>query len=160
MISVATQEFLDRKHGLWIDGKETNDYGGGELDVIDPATEKPISRVGLGDAGDIDRAVAAARRALHGPWSKMTADQRTQVLLRFAALFEKHRQMITELAVLDNGMPIIMGESCAPFAAQLLRYYAGWTSKIMGNTMPSAGAGKRPDQLFAYTAREPIGVVG
>ncbi len=160
MISAATQQFLDRKHGLWIDGKETNDYGGGELDVIDPATEKVISRVGLGDAKDIDKAVAAARRALTGPWSKMTADERTQVLLRFAGLFEKHHQMITELAVLDNGMPIMIGESCAPFAAQFLRYYAGWTSKIMGNTMPSAGAGKRPDQLFAYTAREPIGVVG
>lgn len=160
MISAATQKFLDRKHGLWIDGKETNDYGGGELDVIDPATEKVISRVGLGNAADIDRAVVAARRALSGPWSKMTADERTQVMLRFAAQFEKHQQMITELAVLDNGMPISFGESCWYFGAQFLRYYAGWTSKITGQTLPSAGAGKRPDQLFAYTAREPIGVVG
>jgi phenylacetaldehyde dehydrogenase len=160
MITTHTQEFLSRRHGLWIDGKHVQDYAGGELDVIDPATEAKIARVGLGAASDIDRAVVAARRALHGPWAKMTPDERARIMLRFGDLIDQRAEQIAQLAVLDNGMPLSIAESCAPFSALFLRYYAGWISKITGQTMPSAALGKRPDQLFAYTAREPIGVVG
>ncbi len=160
MISQATRGFLSRRHGLWIGGKHTLDYGGGELDVVNPATEEVIARVGLGDAADVDRAVAAARAALRGPWSRFTPDERTRVMLRFAELIEKNAQLITELAVLDNGMPYAIGESCPIFSALFLRYYAGWPTKIAGQTLPSAALGKRPQELFAYTAREPIGVVG
>jgi phenylacetaldehyde dehydrogenase len=160
MISAATRDFLARKHGLWIGGKHTLEYNGGELDVVNPATEEIIARVGLGDAGDLDRAVSAARAALRGPWSRFTPDERTRVILRYAELIEQNAGLITELAVLDNGMPIAIGESCSMFSALFLRYYAGWPTKIAGQTLPSAALGKRPHELFAYTAREPIGVVG
>jgi phenylacetaldehyde dehydrogenase len=160
MISDATRNFLTRKHGLWIDGEPRFDYGGGVLDVRNPATGEVIAQVGLGNEQDLDRAVAAARAALRGPWSRFTPDERTRAILRYAELIEKHATLITELAVLDNGMPIAIGESCSMFSALFLRYYAGWPTKIAGQTLPSAALGKRPNELFAYTAREPIGVVG
>lgn len=160
MTSKATREFLARKHGLWIGGKHTLDYTGGELDVTDPATEAVIARVGLASAEDMDRAVQAARAALRGPWARFTPDERTRAMLRYAELIEKNAELITELAVLDNGMPIGIAESCSMFSALFLRYYAGWPTKIAGQTLPSSALGKRPDELFAYTAREPVGVVG
>lgn len=159
MITAAAKTFLARKHGLWIGGREV-ESGGGAHPVFDPATEQQIATVQLATAQDVDRAVQAARSALSGPWARFTADERTQVMLRFADLIEQRSQLIAELAVLDNGMPIAIGESCPMFCSLFLRYYSGWPSKIAGQTLPSAALGKRADELFAYTAREPVGVVG
>jgi len=160
MTSTQTTTFLAQRHGLWIDGKHVLDHSGGELEVLDPATEGVIARIGLGGSDDVDRAVAAARRALHGEWGDLAPDERTRLMLRYAELIDAHAEMITELAVLDNGMPRPIAQSCAPFCSLFLRYYAGWTSKITGSTLPSAALGKRPSQLHAYTLREPVGVVG
>ena len=159
-LSSATRDFLGRAHRLYIDGRAEAASGPATLDVIDPATEQRISSISLGEAQDIDRAVAAARRALRGPWAQMTADQRTRVMLDYAALIEARALQFTELAVLDNGMPWAIAESTAPFCGMFLRYYAGWITKIAGQTLPSGGGGKRPGELLAYTLREPIGVVG
>jgi phenylacetaldehyde dehydrogenase len=158
--SPATRAFLSRTHGHWIGGRHEPDDVAGRLDVEDPATGAVIARVGLADAGHVDRAVAAARRALAGPWGRMTHDERTKLMLRYAELCERDAAQFTELAVLDNGMPWMLGESTAAFCAMFLRYYAGWVSKIAGQTPPSAALGRRPDELLAYTLREPIGVVG
>ncbi len=160
MSSSLTLQFLDRRHGHWIDGKALIEATQGTIDVIDPASEQPISRIAAGGESEVDLAVAAARRALHGPWGDMPPDERTRIMLRFAELVEARAEMITELAILDNGMPRAIAESCAPFCSQFLRYYGGWTSKITGATMPSSAHGKPPSQLHAYTLREPVGVVG
>jgi phenylacetaldehyde dehydrogenase len=159
-LSPETRAFLARQHALFIDGQAVQPRNPARLEVINPATEAPISSIALGDAADIDAAVAAARAAFKGPWSKMGADERTRVLLEYARLVESRARMFTEIAVLDNGMPYMLGESTAMFASMFLRYYAGWVSKITGQTLPSTGGGKRPDELLAYTLREPVGVVG
>lgn len=159
-LSPETRAFLARRHALFIDGRAVRPARDADLPVIDPATEEPIATMALGDAADIDAAVASARAALRGPWSKMTADERTRIMLRYASLIESRAREFTEIAVLDNGMPYALGESTAMFCAMFLRYYAGWVTKIAGRTLPSAGGGKPPDQLLAYTLREPIGVVG
>ena len=159
-LSPETRAFLARRHALFIDGRAVRPARDADLPVIDPATEEPIATMALGDAADIDAAVASARAALRGPWSKMTADERTRIMLRYASLIESRAREFTEIAVLDNGMPYALGESTAMFCAMFLRYYAGWVTKITGRTLPSGGGGKPPDQLLAYTLREPIGVVG
>ncbi len=159
-IASETQSFLSRPHGLFVDGAWQAGTGTERLAVSDPATGLRLGDIALGEAADIDHAVAVARRALRGPWGRMTADERTRILLDYARLIEANARQFTELAVLDNGMPIMIGESTAPFCAMFLRYYAGWVSKITGQTLPSAGPGKRPGELLAYTLREPIGVVG
>lgn len=159
-LSPETRAFLARRHALFIDGRAVRPARDADLPVIDPATEEPIASMALGDAADIDAAVASARAALRGPWAKMTADERTRIMLRYASLIESRAREFTEIAVLDNGMPYALGESTAMFCAMFLRYYAGWVTKITGRTLPSAGGGKSSDQLLAYTLREPIGVVG
>lgn len=159
-VTAATREYLLRRHGLFIDGEWRRPQEEGELPVEDPATEQVISQMALGGKADIEAAVAAARTALKGPWGSMTADERGRVLLRYADLIESRSQLFTELAVLDNGMPYVLGESTGMFCSMFLRYYAGWTSKISGMTLPSSGGGRRPQDLLAYTLREPIGVVG
>lgn len=155
-----TLAFLGRQHGLFIDGRTQAPLREARLEICDPASERVITSIALGEAADIDAAVASARRALYGPWSTLTADERTRVLLDFSRLIETRAQQFTEIAVLDNGMPRAIAESTAPFCAAFLRYYAGWCSKIAGRTLPSAGSGKRPGELLAYTLREPVGVVG
>lgn len=160
MSTPPTAAFLARRHGHWIDGAAVAEGSAGEIVVLDPATEAPIARLQAGGAQEVDQAVAAARRALHGPWGDMAPDERTRIMLAFAELCDRHAETITELAILDNGMPRAIAESCAPFCSLFLRYYAGWTSKISGQTLPSAAQGKRPSQLHAYTLREPVGVVG
>jgi phenylacetaldehyde dehydrogenase len=159
-LAPETRAFLERRHALYVDGAAQDPARQARLEVTDPASGAPISSIALGEAADVDRAVAAARRALHGPWSRMTADERTRVLLEFSRLCDAHARQFTEIAVLDNGMPRAIAESTAPFCSQFLRYYAGWVSKIAGRTLPSAGMGKRPGELVAYTLREPVGVVG
>jgi phenylacetaldehyde dehydrogenase len=160
MSSTPVHAFLARRHGHWIDGAAVPEGSQGEIVVVDPATEAAIARIAAGGQAEVDQAVASARRALQGPWGDMAPDERTRILLAFAALMDANAETITELAVLDNGMPRAIAESCAPFCSLFLRYYAGWTSKITGQTLPSAAQGKRPSQLHAYTLREPVGVVG
>ncbi len=159
-LAPETRAFLARRHALSIGGRAVAPVAEASLEVTDPATEATLTSVALGGAADIDVAVASARAALHGPWSKMTADERTRVMLDYSRLIEARARQFTEIAVLDNGMPRLIAESTAPFCAAFLRYYAGWVSKIAGRTLPSAGSGKRPGELMAYTLREPVGVVG
>ncbi len=159
-LAAETREFLARRHALFIGGRAEPPARAATWEVTDPATEAVLATISLGDAADVDRAVASARAALRGPWSALTADERTRVLLEFSRLIEARARQFTEIAVLDNGMPRAIAESTAPFCAAFLRYYAGWCSKIAGRTLPSAGPGKRPGELHAYTLREPVGVVG
>jgi phenylacetaldehyde dehydrogenase len=159
-LSPATREFLARRLDLYIDGRMQPAAAQDRLEVTDPATGERVADIALGTSRDIDRAVDAARAALRGPWGTMPAYERTRVMLDYAQLIESQAALFTELAVLDNGMPWPIGQSTAPFCAQFLRYYAGWVTKIAGETLPSGGNGKRPNELMAYTLREPIGVVG
>ena len=128
-------------------------------EVLDPASGSAISQLHLGAEDEVDAAVAAARAALPA-WAAVPPDERSRLILKFAELMETHAQAITEISVLDGGLTRAIAESTAPFSALFLRYYAGWTSKITGRTMPSSAMGKSPKDLLAYTLREPIGVVG
>ena len=127
--------------------------------VLDPATGSAITEVVLGGQSDVDAAVAAARAALPA-WSAISPDERTRIMLRYADLIDEQSALFTELAIRDGGLTRMIAESCAMFSAMFIRYYAGWPSKITGETMPSAALGKPPADLLAYTLREPVGVVG
>ncbi len=159
-LSESARSFLQQKHGMWIGGKHETAGDLEELAVLDPATEIQIATVSLGGAAEIDRAVAAARKALCGPWGKMTASERSQLMLAYADKIDQHAKLFTEIAVLDNGMNWLTGESTAMFCSLFLRYYSGWPARISGATLPSSGLGLRPDGILAYTVREPVGVIG
>jgi len=140
---------------LLIDGKLLPARSGHTFEVINPATEEKIAAAASGDAADVDAAVKAARRALEQKsWRGMTPHERTRLLLNIADTVEKHLEELAQLETLNNGCPISFARAQIADVAQTFRYYAGWPTKIYGETNPSG-----PDTLN-YTLREPVGVCG
>jgi len=159
--SPETQEFLNRKHQLLINGEWVDTTSGQRTVVHDPATEAVLAEVACGGVEDVDRAVAAARAALTGEWSKITSHERSRLIWRLADELEAVIDLVTELEVLDNGMPRpIALYSAMAAGVNHLRYYAGWPTKIHGQTIPVSPSGARNGGALTYTQREPIGVVG
>ena len=142
-------------HDLLIDGRRVPAASGQYFETLDPATEQPIARVAAGDAADVDAAVRAARAALQGPWGRMRASERGELLLRFADRIRAHSEQLIELESLDAGKPVsAIRRQDLPAVLDTLTYYAGWADKVNGQVIPA-----RTDAL-TYTVREPIGVVG
>ncbi|CDW77748.1 betaine-aldehyde dehydrogenase [Stylonychia lemnae] len=141
---------------LLIDGKFVNSVSGKTFDTFNPSTEEKIISVQEADKHDVDKAVNAARKAFdEGPWRRMAASERGKIMYRFADLVEKHTDELANLEALDNGKPAAIAKIAdIPLVVNTLRYYAGWTDKIHGKTIPVNGP------YFAYTKEEPVGVCG
>ena len=154
MSSVQRAE-TTRKYQLFIDGKWVDAESGKTFSTPNPATGETFADVAEADRADIDKAVDAARRALDGKWSKVSARDRGRMLYKLAQLIEEHAKELAELETADNGKPI--KESLyvdLPQVAENFEYFAGWTTKIEGETIPV------PGKMFNYTLREPVGVCG
>ncbi|KAH9627188.1 hypothetical protein KSS87_020734, partial [Heliosperma pusillum] len=141
---------------LLINGQFVDSASGKTFKTFDPRTGNLIAEVAEGDAEDINRAVAAARKAFdEGPWPKMTAYERSKILLKFADLLDEHTEEIAALETWDNGKPYEQAAKLElPMCSRLIRYYAGWADKIHGLTARADG----PYHL--QTLHEPIGVAG
>ncbi len=139
---------------LLIDGQHVPSVSGRTFKTLNPATEQVIATVAEGNEGDVDRAVAAARRAFEGPWRTMRAAERGHILLRLVDLMKKHADEIAALESLDAGKPIsgVLRQDL-PAAIDTLTYYAGWADKISGEVVSTR------DDALTYTVREPVGVV-
>jgi len=139
-----------------INGQFVDAVSGKTFPTYDPRTGEVIAHVAEGDAEDINRAVAAARKAFdEGPWPRMTAYERSRILLRFADLVEKHSDELAALETWNNGKPYEQAaKSELPLFVRLFRYYAGWADKIHGLTVPADG------DYHVQTLHEPIGVAG
>ncbi len=160
-LSKATQDFLARKHGHFINGKWLQSTSGKTFAIHDPATGYLLGHCAAGDAPEIDAAVKAARAAFEGPWSKFTASQRSAVLWKVADLVQQNFQQLMELEILDNGLPMPLAQYVVGmFVPEFFRYYAGWPTKIEGSTIPASPQGKLPGDVLTFTLREPLGVVG
>jgi aldehyde dehydrogenase (NAD+) len=140
---------------LFIDGQWAEPQSGRFFKTINPATEEPITDVAEAGPQDVDVAVQAARRAFEsGPWSKMAAADRGRILWKLGDLIEANVQELGRLETLDQGKTITESTRVdVPLAADCFRYYAGWTTKIEGETIPVRAAS------LNYTLREPLGVV-
>ena len=140
---------------LLIDGHHVPSASGRTFKTLNPANEQVIATVAEGNATDVDRAVAAARRAFEGPWRSMRASERGQILLRLAELMKQRTDEIAALESLDAGKPIAgVLRQDLPAAIDTLTYYAGWADKTQGKTIPVSGP------YFTYTKHEPVGVAG
>ena len=159
-IGEATRDFLTSPHRLLIDGAWVDGVGGETLETRDPATGLTLARFAIGDARDIDRAVAAARRAFEGPWSRFSAAERTALLTRLARLMERDAATLVELDVIDNGMPIGIGQLTITNCIEMVDYYAGSILRIEGTTTPPPRHVSAMGEALTYTVREPVGVVG
>ncbi|WP_263365630.1 aldehyde dehydrogenase family protein [Edaphobacter bradus] len=156
-LSTVTASFVNGKHSMLIDGQFVSAASGKTFPVYNPADGEVICEVPEAEAADADRAVRAARKAFDsGPWSKMTPSERSRMIWKLADLFEQHAEEFAELESLDNGKPVSVARVAdVPLAVDLFRYMGGWSTKLLGNTIPlSAGL-----NFHAYTMREPIGVV-
>lgn len=118
-----------------------------------------LDECAAGEKADIDLAVKAARRAFEqGPWSRLTPGQRGRLIWKLADLLESHLDEFAQIESLDNGKPLAVARVAdVPLAVDLLRYMAGWSTKIDGHTLSTSQLGA---EFFAYTLREPIGVIG
>ena len=141
---------------MLINGEFVTSKSGKTFDTINPATGEVIVKVYEADKEDIDLAVKGARAAFEGQWKKVSPYQRQQLLLKLADLIEKNAEEFAQLETLDNGKPINESRNVdVPATVEHFRYYAGWATKLHGETLPiSAG------NFFTYTLREPVGVVG
>ncbi|MCZ4053769.1 aldehyde dehydrogenase family protein [Oxalobacter sp. OxGP1] len=142
------------QYELLIDGKWVTPESGQYSTILNPATEEVIAHVAAGSEKDVDTAAKAARAALK-VWNGITAAERGRILNRLADLLEKNQEELIMLESMNAGKPIAsVRRQDMPAAIDTLRYYAGWTDKIIGQVIPA-----RTDAL-TYTVREPVGVVG
>ncbi|HSJ64791.1 MAG TPA: aldehyde dehydrogenase family protein [Gemmatimonadaceae bacterium] len=140
---------------LFINGEWADAAEGGSFETLNPATGAVIARVAEGDAADVDRAVSAARAAFRADsWRGMDAADRGTILWRMADIIEQRADEFARLEVFDNGKPIREAHIDVRQSVDALRYYAGWTTKLHGATIPVRG------NMLNYTLREPVGVVG
>ena len=141
---------------LFVDGKWVEGASGKTFTTLNPATGEALAEVAEGGAEDIDRAVAAARRAFNGPWSRAKPAERQALLLRLADLVEANIEELAALDTLDMGAPISRTRNNRQRAVGMLRYYAGQAVSILGETIENS----LPGEIFSYTLKEPVGVVG
>jgi aldehyde dehydrogenase (NAD+) len=141
---------------MLIDGKWVDAASGKKFETHNPATGELLATVAEGDVEDINRAVAAARRAFEGPWSKVKPFERQALLLKLADLVEKNFEELSQLDTLDMGAPISRTRGNKLRVLGMLRYYAGQATVIHGETIENS----LPGEIFSYTLKEPIGVVG
>jgi phenylacetaldehyde dehydrogenase len=128
------------------------------LDVINPANGEVFAQAAAGGAEDIDAAVRAARAAFErGPWRTTTPMERARLLWKLSDAIEANAAELAMLETLDNGMPLWVAQMWnVPKAVECLRYYSGWPTRLVGETLPVSA----PGEYHTYTRREPIGVVG
>lgn len=151
-----TLEFLGQPAQLLINGQWVPSHSGNRVPTINPANGQELTHVALADKENVDDAVKAARDAFNGEWSRtISPRQRGELMWRFADLLEENKEHLAELETLDNGKPISEARADVDACIVHFRYYAGWTTKIEGATIPVSV----PDQ-FVYTRREALGVVG
>lgn len=130
---------------------------GETFETLNPSTGELIANVASAGDVDVDRAVAAARAAFEGPWSKVKPTERTNLLLKLADLIEANAEEIALLETLDVGRPIQFSRMIdVAGAVGQLRYNAGWATKILGETAEISA----PGEWLSYVLREPIGVCG
>ncbi len=149
--------FLDGKPKLMlIDGKHVAAESGKTFQTINPTTGKPLADVAQAGPADIDKAVAAARRAFdEGPWRKFSPFDRQAVLLKLADLLDRHFDELAMLDTMDMGGPIASTSARRRRGIAMLRFYAGLATSLHGQTIDNSQAG----DIFTYTLREPVGVV-
>lgn len=149
-------EFLKEPVKLFINGEFVESKSGKSFSSYDPSTGEILAEVSEAQSEDVDKAVKAAKEAFeNGPWPKMTSAERAHLMYKLSILIEENQQEIAEIDSLDNGKPIheVLGNDI-PNAIGQFRYFSGWATKAMGQTIPVS-----PDS-FNYTKHEPVGVAG
>ncbi len=126
----------------------------GTLDLSNPSDGTVLTQIARGGAAEIDQAVAAAQRALDGPWGRLSAAERGRLLAKLGRLVETRIEELARLEALDVGKPLKQARNDAIALARYLEFYGGAADKVHGETIPFQ------DGYTVYTLREPHGVTG
>jgi phenylacetaldehyde dehydrogenase len=160
-LSPATRDVLTGGFANFIDGSFRPAKSGATLAAYDPSSGSIVATAPASGSEDIDDAVAAARRAFSGPWSKLRPAQRERLLLKLADALEADGEVLAQLETLNNGQSFGVAKMVGVGAsAEHLRYMAGWATKIEGSTLDVSIPIPSPNGYRAMTLKQPVGVVG
>jgi len=162
-VTVGARKFLEKRdHRMLIGGEWVDARSGARLESLNPATGEVHATIPAGDTSDVDAAVAAAREAFdRGVWRALLPAEKARVLWKIAELLEANIDELAELESLDQGKPLWVAKYAEiPGAIEQFRYFAGVATRLEGSTIsPSINYQPPGKKLFAYTHKEPIGVV-
>lgn len=148
--------FVDGPKHMLIDGELVESGSDGTFETEDPGLETPLAEAPAAGKSDVDAAVAAARKAFEGEWADTVPAARASCLTKLADLIQENFDELAELEALDTGKPVASTSSVdIPFAIEVLKYYAGWATKVRGSTIDLA---LNPERFHVYTKSEPVGV--
>ncbi|TFH79875.1 MULTISPECIES: aldehyde dehydrogenase family protein [Pseudomonas] len=151
--------FLRRDHGLFIDGRHVQSTSSNKISVINPANGEVLAHVSDASDADINDAVVSANQGFQ-VWSRTSPAARAAALFKLADLMETHREELAQIETCQSGKIIQISRAFeVDQAAHFLRYYAGWATKITGETITPSLPSFAGERYSAYTLREPIGVV-
>ena len=150
----ATTAIQDSK-GIFIDNQWRSASSDAAIDVYAPAEGAVFAQIAAGNAADIDRAVAAARKAFEtGAWGHLTGVERGRLLSRLGQLVLDHIDELTLLEARDTSKPMKQARADILACARYFEFYGGAADKFHGETIPFLNG------YFAATEREPHGVTG
>lgn len=159
-ITQFVQEYLARRHGSFINGKAVFDESAASIDIVNPATGESISSVAAATDAQVEQAVSGSRAAFEGDWAKTSPYQRGVLINKLADLIEANAEDLAQLECLCSGKTINLARGLeVAQSAVFLRYFAGWATKINGETMTPSLPSMAGESYMAYTTREPVGVV-
>ncbi|MFN7146127.1 MAG: aldehyde dehydrogenase family protein, partial [Myxococcota bacterium] len=139
---------------LWIDNAPRPAASGATFATPNPATGETLAELARGDRADVDAAVASARRAFPG-WARTDPNERQRILWKAGELLLAATAELARIETLDTGKPITNAATIdVPRTADTFFYFAGWATKLGGETIPVRGP------FLNYTVREPLGVIG
>lgn len=156
----ANKREISFPNQLFINGRFVDSSNGKTIPTYNPADESIICSVHAATPKDVDAAVEAAQKAFDsGEWSKMSARDRGRLLYKLADLMEAHKEELATIESLDSGAVYTLAlKTHIGMSIETWRYFAGWTDKIQGSTIPISQA--RPNRNLTFTKREPLGVCG
>jgi 1-pyrroline dehydrogenase len=147
-MSVAVQSYKNFVGGEWVEAVE-----GETMEVLNPSTGDVIAEVPRGTQADVDRAVAAAAKALPG-WLEKTPKDRMELLLKLADVMDEHAEELAQLESLNVGKPMAIARDEMPFSADNLRFFAGAARNLEGKS-----AAEYVEGYTSIIRREPLGIV-
>ena len=156
-LNEQAQSFLSRDvHQLVIDGHRVPAASGRTLTTVNPSTGEVLARLAAGDQADVDRAVAAARKAFTGQWSTWTPYERQALLTRIAQVLDERFEELIQIEALDMGAPVSRLRGSKPALLKMVSFFAAQAANISGETLMNG----LPGNVATMTLKAPVGVIG
>lgn len=156
----SVQQFMARQHGHFIDGKLVAAEHLDKVDIVNPSTEQVVAQISIGSQQDVESAVKSAEHAFQNAWAETTPYERGIKLNKLADLIEQYGEELAQLESLSTGKLINISRHLEVAQSVIfLRYFAGWATKINGQTMQPSIPSMQGEKYTAFTLRQPVGVV-